>query len=65
MKKLKRLTSSLKVVTDVAEKGVKLMEEFKDIPTDNEEERKLILHCVEDARKLYPYFRKYFLAKYE
>ena len=38
------------------------MEEFKDVLTDNREERKLILHCVEDRRKLHPDFRKSTLA---
>ena len=53
----------LKVVNDIAERGVKLMEEFKDILTGDEEQRKMLLHCVEDTRKLYPDFRKATLAK--
>ena len=38
------------------------MEKFKDILTDKEE-RKLILHCVKDTRKLYLDFKKSTLAK--
>ena len=44
-------------MNDVAERGVRLMEEFKDVLTDNEEQRRMLLHCVEDTRKLYPDFR--------
>ena len=57
-KKLKRLTSSLRIFNDVTERGVKLMKKFKDVITNNEEERKFILHCIEDIRKLYLHFRK-------
>ena len=31
--------------------------------TDDEEQRRMLLHCVEDTRKLYPDFRKSTLAK--
>ena len=57
------LINDLKVVNDVAERGVRLLEEFKDVLTDNEEQRRMLLHCVEDTRKLYPDFRKSTLAK--
>ena len=33
-------------MNDVAERGVRLMEEFKDVLTDDEEERRMLLHCV-------------------
>jgi len=56
-------TSELKVVNDIAERGVRLMEEFKDILTDDEEQRRMLLHCVKDTRKLYPDLRKSTLAK--
>ena len=32
------------------------MEEFKNILTGDEEQRKRLLHCVDDTRKLYPAF---------
>ena len=57
------LINDLKVVNDVTERGVRLMEEFKDILTDDAEERSMLLHCVEDTRKHYPDFRKSTLAK--
>ena len=61
-KKFKMLINDLKVVNDVAER-VKLMEEFKDDLTDDEEQRRMLLHCVENTRKLFPDFRKSALAK--
>ena len=56
-------TSDLKAVNDIVERGVRLMEEFKDILTDDEEQWRMLLHCVEDTRKLYPDFRKSTSAK--
>ena len=40
------------------------MEEFTDVLTDDEEQRRMLLHCVEDTRKLYPDFRKFTLTKH-
>ena len=40
-------------MNDVAERGIKLMEEFKDISTDNEERRKMLLRCIEDSQRRY------------
>ena len=47
----------------LAEKGVELMEEFKNILTGAKEQRKMLLHCVDDTRKLYPAFGWATLAK--
>ena len=55
--------SNLKVVNDVAKKGENLVEEFKDILTDDEEHRKMLLHCSEDLQKRYLDFRKSTLAE--
>ena len=38
------------------------MEEYKDVLTDDEEQRKIILRCVKQTRKLYPDFKKSTLA---
>ena len=62
-KKLNMFTSNLKVVNDIAEREVRLMEEFKDILTDDEEQRRRLLRCIEDTRKLLPDFWKPTLAK--
>ena len=40
------------------------MEEFKNILTDGEKQRKLIMHCVENTRRFYPGFRKLTVKKY-
>jgi len=48
-KKLNMFTSEFKGVNDIAERGAILMEEFKDILTDDEEQRRILLHCVEDT----------------
>ena len=47
----------LKVANDIAEREVKLMKVFKDILTGDEQQQKMLLHCVEDTRKLYPTFK--------
>ena len=57
---MERQNSSLKVVSYVAERGEKLIKEFKD---ENEEELKLNMRCVEDTRKFYPDFIKSTFAK--
>ena len=62
-KKFKIFIGDLKVVNDIAERGVKLMKEFKDVLSGDEEQQKMLLHCVEDIRKLYLAFRKTTLAK--
>ena len=62
-KKFNQFVSGFKVVNDIAETGVRLMEEYKDVLTDDEEQRKMILHCVDETRKLYPDFKKSTLAK--
>ena len=57
------LIGDLKIVNDIAEKKMKLMEKFKNILTGVEEQRKMLLHCVEDTCKLYPDFGRTTLAK--
>ena len=61
--KLNQFANGLKVVNDIAERGARLMEEYKDELTDDEEERKMILHHVEESRKIYSDFKKSTLAK--
>ena len=61
--KLNQFANGLEVVNDIAERGVRLMEEYKDVLTNDEEQRKKILHCVEETKKIYPDFKKSTLAK--
>lgn len=50
----KRIINNLKVVNDVAERGVKLFEEFNKLLTYDEEEKQLLLQVVEANRKVVP-----------
>ena len=61
--RLRKVVKTLKVVNDVAERGVRCMEEYKDILTMDSEQRNLIMQCVENTRKRYPDFKKSTLSK--
>ena len=61
--RFQKVVGGLKVVNDAAERGVRLMEEYKDILTTDPEQRKMILHGVEYFRKSVPDFKKSTLAK--
>ena len=61
--KLNQFLNALKVINDIAGRGVRLMEEYSDVLTNNEEQRKMILHCVEETRKIKPDFKKSTSAK--
>lgn len=50
----KKITKNLKVVNDIAERGVKLFEEFNKLLTNDEEEKQLLLQVVEANRKWVP-----------
>ena len=52
--RLERTVSSLKVVNDAAERGIRLLEEYKDILTKDFGQRNLIMQCVEESRKICP-----------
>ena len=45
---LEETVKSLKVVNDGAEKGVRLLEDYEDILTEDRNERNLIMQCLED-----------------
>lgn len=62
-RRFQKVVGSLKVTNDVAERGVRLMEEYKDILTHDPDQRNMILHCVEKARKSFPDFSKTTLSK--
>lgn len=51
---VKKITKNLKVVNDIAERGVKLFEEFNKLLTNDEEEKQLLLQVVEANRKWVP-----------
>ena len=45
---------TVKVINDVAERGVKLIADYATILTTDDEMRSLLLHGVERNRKLFP-----------
>lgn len=49
-----KIVQNLKVVNDIAERGVKLFEEFNKLLTNDEEEKQLLLQAVEANRKWVP-----------
>ncbi|XP_050537099.1 uncharacterized protein LOC126903129 [Daktulosphaira vitifoliae] len=50
----KRVVESIKVVNDMAERGVKLMTDFNEKFTKNEEQNQFVLQVVQDYRKKFP-----------
>lgn len=50
----KNIVHSLRVVNDIAERGVALMEEFNKLITTNEEQKQYLLLLVKEYRKKYP-----------
>ncbi|XP_050547554.1 uncharacterized protein LOC126909176 [Daktulosphaira vitifoliae] len=50
----KRVVESIKVVNDTVEQGVKLMTDFNEKFTKNEEQKQFVLQVVQDYRKKFP-----------
>ncbi|XP_050066221.1 uncharacterized protein LOC126555325 [Aphis gossypii] len=59
----KELIKSIKIVNDTAERGVKLMAEFNEALTVNEEQKQYVLQCVQEHRQMYPNCKKETLKK--
>ena len=57
-KRLEQLVMNMKVTNDTAERGIKILEDYKDVLTADNEQRNVILHCVENIKKKYPDFKK-------
>lgn len=53
-KKSKEIVKSMKVVNDIAERGVALMEEYNKLHTTNEEQKQYLLLLVKQYRQKYP-----------
>lgn len=62
-KKCTEVVKGLKVVNDVAERGVKLMQDYNQILTKNEDEKQFILQIVADYRRKFPNIKKESLSK--
>ncbi|XP_044596697.1 uncharacterized protein LOC123273359 [Cotesia glomerata] len=54
----KSVFSDLKVVNDLAERGVALIQDFNNCLTRNEEQKQYLLQVVEEHRKKFPYVTK-------
>jgi len=52
--KAKNAVSTLTVVNDTSERGVKLMQDFHGLITVDEEQKQFLLRCVQEHRKMYP-----------
>ncbi|GBP60380.1 hypothetical protein EVAR_91416_1 [Eumeta japonica] len=59
----KQIVQSMRVVNDIAERGVALMEEYNKLITTNEEQKQYLLLVVKEFRKKYPDAKKSTLLK--
>lgn len=53
-KEVWKIVKSLKVVNDLAERGVKLISDYNDLLTTDEDQKQYVLQVVSECRKLYP-----------
>ena len=60
--KLEKFVVRIKVTNDIAERGIKLLEDFKDVLTEDSEQRNIVMHCVENIRKRFPDLKKQILC---
>lgn len=54
----KNIINSLTIINDTAERAVKLMDDFNESLTLNEEQKQYVLLCVQQHRKTYPNCKK-------
>lgn len=57
-KKNKAIVHSMRVVNDIAERGVALMEEYNKLHTNDEQQKQYLLLLVKDYRKRIPNTKK-------
>ena len=57
-KEAETFVRTVKVLNDLAERGIKLITDYAHCLTKDEEMRKILLHGVEQNRRKYPDFRK-------
>ena len=62
-KSVKATVCSLKVINDIAERGVALMDEFNKLITNDEEQKQYLLLVVQRYRQKYPDRNKSTLIK--
>ena len=44
---------NMKVTNNTAERGIKILKGYKDVLTTDNEQRNVILHCVENVKKIF------------
>lgn len=54
----KEIAKSLNVFNDTAERAVNIMEDFHGSFTKDDKKSELLLRCVQENRRLYPYSKK-------
>lgn len=57
------VVNKINVVNDAAERGIKLIEDYNDLLTKNEDQKQLVLQVVSDYRSHYPDCKKNNLKK--
>lgn len=62
-KKGKKFVYNLHIVNDVAERGVKLMEDYNKLISKNEEQKQYLLQVVSEYRHKFPDCKKSTLSK--
>lgn len=62
-KKGKKLVNNLHVVNDIAERGVKLIEDYNKLMTKNEDQKQYLLQVVSEYRQRFPDCKKSTLSK--
>ena len=50
-KKLEKFVVSIEVTNDTAERGIKLLKDFKDVLTEDSEQQNIVMQCVENIQK--------------
>lgn len=59
----RKQVSTLRVVNDTAERAVKLMKDFHGLITVEEDQKRYLLRCVQEHRKVYPDCKKKILKR--
>ncbi|KAL4104515.1 hypothetical protein QTP88_019810 [Uroleucon formosanum] len=62
-KKSKELVNNINVVNDIAERGVKLIEDYNKLLTKNEDQKQYLLQVVSEYRQQFPDCKKSTLSK--
>lgn len=59
-----KIVNSLKVTNDAEEQGIKLIQDFNNILSKDEEQKQFILQVASECRKLYPDASNYLTTEF-